>query len=250
MKKIRFLRMTIQLAYLALILAGLFTTLRPLALILLIASLVFGNFFCGWICVFGTMQNFVSRISSIFIKKKLKIPYRIQKYLQLIRYMLAAIFALALGREAGALPFNSYRFSLGILNGHEVEILAAGFIILFLVISIFFERPFCNYVCSEGVRYGIASFTRLFSIKREKKKCIQCKKCDSACPMNIHVSAVNHVRNAQCINCFSCISSCPVKSTLHYGFVNVFKIIKEKLAKKFSRKSTDKKVFPKKTISW
>lgn len=232
MKKIQIVRLTIQLAYIALVIGGLFTVLRPLSLVLLIASLVFGNFFCGWICPFGTMQDFVSRISSLFIKNKFKMPYSIGKYLQFIRYVLAVILMLTLGRAAGALPFNSYIVSLKFLGGREVEFLAAGFFVLFLVISILFERPFCNYLCGEGVRFGIASFTRIFSIKRKNETCVQCKKCDSVCPMNISVSTVNHVRNAQCINCFNCISSCPKKGAIRFEFINVFRIIKEKLTKK------------------
>jgi len=232
MKKIQILRLAVQLAYIALMIGGLFTVLRPLSLVLLIASLIFGNFFCGWICVFGTMQDFVSRISSIVIKNKFKVPYRAQKYLQLVRYVFAIILSISLGREAGALPFNAYRTSSGILTGRPEEMIALGFFVFFLIISIFFERPFCNYICSEGIKFGVASFTRLFTIKRKNNTCIQCKKCDNACPMNIKVSMVNHVRNAQCVNCFNCISACPAKETLSYGFVNVFKILKEKLTRK------------------
>lgn len=230
-KKAQLLRWTIRISFIALITSGLFTEFRPLSLILLIASLLFGNFFCGWICIFGIMQDIVSQISSVFIKKKLKVPYGTQKYLQFSRYTLAILLTLTLGREAGALPFNSYGTAIGILTGHAVEILAIISLIIFLFISIIFDRPFCNYICSEGIKFGITSFARIFSITRKEEKCTQCKKCDSACPMNIRISTINHVRNAQCINCFNCISSCPSKDSLRYEFVNIFKIAKEKLTR-------------------
>ena len=50
--------------------------------------------------------------------------------------------------------------------------------------------------------------------------CVNCQRCNQACPMNIQVSAGKSVRNAQCINCFSCISACPSNGTLSYGPVN------------------------------
>jgi polyferredoxin len=228
-KKIQVLRAAVQLAYIALLVAGFFTALRPLSLVLFFASLLFGNFFCGWLCVFGTMQDFVSRISSVFIKRKFKMPYRVQRWLQLSRYVLFLVLAIAIGREAGGLAFNSYRTAIGVVSGRELEVAAISFFSVFLVISVFFDRPFCSYVCSEGVHFGIASFTRIFSIKRNSASCVQCGKCDRACPMNIRVSSVNHVRSAQCVNCFKCISECPSKKTLGYGFVNVFSILKMKI---------------------
>ena len=89
----------------------------------------------------------------------------------------------------------------------------------FLVIYLFFESPFSNYDCSEGIKFGVASLTRLFTIKRNAATCVNCQRCNQACPMNIQVSAGKSVRNAQCINCFSCIAACPSNGTLSYGNV-------------------------------
>jgi polyferredoxin len=97
----------------------------------------------------------------------------------------------------------------------------------FVIISIFFERPFCNYFCSEGVKFGVFSLTRVFSIKRNEATCVGCKKCDKACPMNINVSIKDQIRHGQCINCFECISACPVENTLTYGRVKLPKFKKK-----------------------
>ncbi|MDC7223179.1 MAG: 4Fe-4S dicluster domain-containing protein, partial [Spirochaetales bacterium] len=90
---------------------------------------------------------------------------------------------------------------------------------VFLLLSLFTDRPYCRYFCTEGARYGALSMGRLFSIRRNTESCINCKLCDRACPMGITVSQVKHVRNGQCVNCFECIAACPKKNTLSYGWV-------------------------------
>ena len=89
-----------------------------------------------------------------------------------------------------------------------------GIIIFYGILSFFVDRPFCNYLCTEGARYGLLGRLRLFSIKRNESSCINCKKCDRICPMNIEVSKENVVQDSQCISCFNCIESCPQKDTL------------------------------------
>ena len=224
-KKIQVVRHLCQLAYAGLVIAGLSGEVRPLLGILLAASLIVGNFFCGWICVFGFMQDIVGGVSSLVVKKKYKMPYGVQKYLQWSRYVFAALLVVIIGKNARMLPFNSYGTAFGLLTGRPVEIAALVFFVSFLIAAVFFERPFCSYVCHEGVKFGLASFTRLFSIRRNGELCAACGKCDAVCTMNIAVSQCSHVRSAQCINCFRCVSSCPEKGAIGFGFVEPRKTV-------------------------
>lgn len=94
-----------------------------------------------------------------------------------------------------------------------------GIVIFYGVFSLFVDRPFCSYLCTEGARYGLLGKLRLFSIKRNESTCVNCKKCDKVCPMNIEVSTQNVIQDEQCISCFNCIESCPKKDTLKIGKV-------------------------------
>ena len=221
-RTVQYCRNLVQWIVLALLVAGLYTqVIRAHTLVVLVLALLAGNFFCGWLCPYGTVQELCGKIGSLFLKRKLKMPPSLQRYLQFSRYALMLIL-LAMGAQAAAVaaPINAYRSFMSLAGGKTLEMTAFTIMASFLVIGLFFERPFCNYVCSEGIRFGIASLTRLFTIKRNAAACVNCQRCSQACPMNIQVSAGKSVRNAQCINCFRCVAACPVQGTLSYGLVN------------------------------
>ena len=237
--KLQLLRFVVQLVFIVLLIMGLYMKVRILGFILGIVALVMGNFFCGWMCPFGTAQDFFGRVGSLFVKKKYKMPKSIQKYLVFSRYIIVLIILLQLLPKNSFLfsEMNAYRNFFKFVHGDLLSV-ASVIVLSFLLISMFFERPFCNYFCTEGVRYGINSLTRVFTIQRSSSKCVNCKKCDQACPMNIQISTKDHVRSAQCINCLECISSCPVKETLKYEVVD-FKKIKSKIVEKIGNKKSN-----------
>jgi polyferredoxin len=215
-KRLQLVRNLVQLAFFGLLVTGLYFELRMVLIVFLPAALLFGNFFCGWICPYGFAQELFGMLGNILFKKKFKMPRAVQKYLQYVRYpltVLVMVGVISLFYEY----LNGYQAYLGMfMNGF---VLTASTIVMlsFLVIAMLFERPFCNYLCTEGTKYGVASLARVFTIKRNEENCIGCKKCDKACPMNIKISDKKHVRNALCINCFECVSACPSKDTLVYG---------------------------------
>ena len=221
-RNVQYCRILMQLAALALLVAGLYTqVVRAHTLWVLGLGLLAGNFFCGWLCPYGTAQDLCGKIGSLFLKRKLKMPPALQRYLQFSRYaLMLALLALGAQAVAAAAPINSYRSFMALAGGKVVETVALILMGSFLVIALFFERPFCNYVCSEGIKFGVASLARLFTIQRNAATCVNCQRCNQACPMNIQVSAGKSVRNAQCINCFSCITACPSNETLSYGPAN------------------------------
>lgn len=219
MKKIQSIRNSIQVVFLVLLMVGVFMQLKMVIVLFLPASLFFGNFFCGWVCPFGTAQEIFGTFGSFFIKKKLKMPKAIQKYLRFSRYIIFTVSTIGVG----AIFFesiNAYAQFQKLFSVADIAVNASLIIMIsLLIISMFFERPFCNYVCTEGVKFGVLSLARVYSIKRNEDTCVSCKKCDNACPMNITISENKIVRNAQCINCFECISACPVPNTLTYSKV-------------------------------
>ena len=182
------------------------------------SSLLLGAFHCGWLCPFGFLQELLGKLGRRLRLPRFAIPPGWDRYLRFLRYILFALSFLGLG----IIYFlgTPYSQTMGFLSGSAGAV-TAGIALLtgaFLVLSLFTDRPFCRYFCTEGARYGALSLVRLFTIKRNRDTCISCGICDKACPMGIEISSAKQIRNGQCINCFECIRACPKDKTLTYGW--------------------------------
>lgn len=53
-----------------------------------ISILFVGVFFCGWICPFGSLQDWIGLMAKKIHLPRFKIPAKYQQYVQLLRYFL------------------------------------------------------------------------------------------------------------------------------------------------------------------
>ena len=61
------------------------------------AFVIFGSFWCGWICPFGNLSYFVSRMGkSLFPKAQIRIPENLDRPLRYLKYFILMIFIYAL----------------------------------------------------------------------------------------------------------------------------------------------------------
>ena len=90
-------------------------------------------------------------------------------------------------------------------------------LVLFIVLSILFYRPFCKWICPLGAIYSLFNRVSFLKIQVDHKKCIGCRKCIRACKMDVKVTETpNH---PECIRCGECMKACPVDAVCyHYGF--------------------------------
>lgn len=232
-KMIQSIRKLVQFLFLVGLTTSLIRGLMPIWSGVLIAvfflSGIAGNFYCGWICPFGSLQEWLGKLGSLFMKRKLHMPRKFQQVFQFSRYLVYTFLSLSVALGiAGSLSqsssFNSNYYFLSIANAENLAQLsqfisfpAVVFMSIYFITALFFDRPFCNYLCPDAVNYSLLSFMRLFTIRRNSSRCVGCNKCNQACPMQIDVAHTNNLRNANCINCMQCIAACPVKNTLSYG---------------------------------
>lgn len=169
--------------------------------------LFFGVFYCGWICPFGSIQDIISKIATKLKIKRFKCPPKFQKYLVYLRYFLYTLVIIKLI----SMSWNPRGRFGDILKGVELDTLLYIIVAVFLIASIFIDRPWCNYFCEKGAFYDLLSTFRIFGIKRDNNTYIHCHKCDKVCPMNILVEGTDFVNHPNCIGCLECISNCPKK---------------------------------------
>ena len=115
----------------------------------------------------------------------------------------------------GAIPLSlgntAIRSALGKLFSFKLIIL-----IMVILLSILFYRPFCKWICPLGAIYSLFNKISFLSIKVEDDKCVGCHQCTKVCKMDVDV--IKSPNHPECIRCGACMKACP-KDAIHYQFI-------------------------------
>ncbi len=182
-------------------------------------SILFGPVICGWVCPLGSLQEWVGNLGRKIFRNKYNhfVNLKIDTILRFLRYFIL-IWVIYVTARSGTLIFKNIDPYFALFNFFTGEVAPTALLILSLTIigSLFIERPWCKYACPYGAVLGISNKFRIFKIKRDQQTCINCKKCDRVCPMNITISDKSVITNHQCISCLKCTSeiSCPIENTV------------------------------------
>jgi len=182
--------------------APLFMAIIGLVLIILL-TFGFGRFFCGYVCPIGAVQELLSRL-----------PVNQKRFTQKKAILLIHGFFFILFIVLGLILSVNMLSFFGIYEFFNLS-LFPGFIIVFiilLVISIFFYRPFCRFVCPYGLLLSLASLKSVFKLKRNEK-CVDCGLCEKQCPTD---KAIRHAFKQECYLCMRCSEICP-KEAIYYS---------------------------------
>ncbi len=190
-----------------------------LMVLVFILALLFGSVFCGWVCPFGTLQEWISKLGKRVRGKRYNqiASPKIDAVFRRFRYV-ALIWILFVTAKSGELLFehaDPYNALFTFWTG-EVALPSVIILIGTIIASLWIERPWCKYLCPYGALLGLFNHIRIFSIRRNKESCISCGKCNHACPMNLDIQRSHTVRDTQCISCMMCTSEqmCPVEDTV------------------------------------
>lgn len=182
------------------------------AIIMLIATAIFGRAFCGWICPMGFIQDIISFRK---FRKWLPVRFRLIKYILLVGGLLMPILSgwTFLGWFS---PIPLFTQSLSPFFGRAYFIHSG---IVIFIFSVFFtilseRRAWCRYVCPLGALLSLPAASKLIKILLDKNKCIKCKKCDDFCTMGIcDITNQPELRwENECILCMACRDICPVNA--------------------------------------
>ncbi|MBM7854099.1 polyferredoxin [Desulfohalotomaculum tongense] len=194
----------------------------------LLVALIFKRAFCGMICPLGFLQELSYKLRVKFSRRRYTIPNTVDKILRYVKYLLLAA-VIIFTYQSGEMVWRSYDpwiayhhlFSKDLWDEFSIGL---GLLVITLVGSFFYNRVFCKYICPMAAFLALLSPFGLTSIKRNESTCINCKKCNNVCPVNIDVQSNNNVTSVECINCNECVNVCPVKDTLYISGKKSFKI--------------------------
>jgi len=183
-------------------------------------TIFLGRFFCGWMCTFGALSDFITRISDKVIKKKWKLSERTDAWMKYIKYavlvgVIIAVWSFNVTLFNSASPWDAFGMLATVGKMPDLSFvitnLTIGFVILvgIIIASLFIERFFCRYLCPLGAIFAITSKLKITKIKKPSEHCGKCRICTNSCPMGIPLYKMDVVNSGECIDCMKCITACP-----------------------------------------
>ena len=197
----------------------------------ILLTVVFGRFFCSWICPLGFILELNTKIRTLLSRFSFSLNeitfWKGHKYIVLASGLLIAFtfsFPLfpyiylpaALARDINQTMYGLYE----ILAFEHGPVFIAGLswsmllIFALLIIEIFLsKRLWCRSFCPGGALYSLIGWKRVLRISSPDDQCTNCGDCIKVCPMGLN--PMLDQTGVACDNCFSCKSVCPT-SALHY----------------------------------
>jgi hypothetical protein len=177
----------------------------------LVAAFLFGRVFCGGVCPLGAVQDLV------LVKPK-AVPEKADRWLRWLPfvYLAAAIWfagwgipvvsatgKLLSGRRFLICEWDPFIGLFRVSGPFHMLAIGAGFI----VVGMFYGRPYCRWLCPYGALLSLASRVSWKNVRITPDKELDCGLCRDACPFG----AIHELRadRAQCVACARCYETCP-----------------------------------------
>lgn len=221
------------------------------ALVVVIATILLGRVFCGWICPLGSTMDIFNRIKSRAIDPDWKTSnksFKKIKYILLVFILAAAMFGANIAGwfDPITIAFRAFALVLypaldylakrlfdgigatgvvtklgdwGITDPNPVSFHGALiFLLVFamIIFSIFYRTRFwCRYICPLGALLGILSKWSLLRLNIGSG-CNQCNKCQAVCKTGCLGKNLT-LEKEECIQCYTCTHKC-AENTLSINF--------------------------------
>jgi NosR/NirI family transcriptional regulator, nitrous oxide reductase regulator len=163
--------------------------------------------FCGWLCPFGALQEFISQLGDLLRIKKWKLRSATDVKLKYIKYgvlgivLLSALFAIPNTEQVVEVePFKT-AISLYFDRSWPYVFWAVAC----LALSVFVYRGYCRYICPLGAALAVAGKVRIFNWIPRKAECgTPCQTCRHSCGYQA-IAPVGKVDYTECFQCLDCV---------------------------------------------
>ncbi len=200
------------------------------ALATIILTIIFGRFFCSWVCPFGSVHHFVGYLGNRNKTAKQKIQLNTYRKAQGVKYFILAVFlgmaafpSLFASLQTGLLdpiPLVTRSFNLVLLpivDGGFNFISASerfyeGAWIVFTIflaavfLNLIIPRFYCRFICPLGALFAVFSRFAIWRIGKNKAECSNCKLCEKSCEGGCEPAG--NIKISECVLCFNCLDDC------------------------------------------
>jgi ferredoxin-type protein NapH len=181
------------------------------ALIPLLLTVLFGRFYCGWICPATLLYELNTNLAGGL--RWAGIGPGNRRFDRRLKYL---VLALGLGLSAATGSVAIAAIYPPAIVGREIYYAVAlggfGAGSVFFLMTLLFDllvarRGFCRYLCPGGALYSLLGRYRLLRIRRIVEGCNDCGKCNMVCEFAL--DPMHDDFGQECNNCTACIAICP-----------------------------------------
>ncbi len=196
------------------------------ALVLIVATLFLGRFFCSWMCPMGTLHHALG-----YLRRKRRVPERIAQHAhrpsQRIKY---GVLAVMLGMAAlGSVQIGWLDPIASMWRGLATSVMPVvgnasfGFyqaerhfqwatlitLVFFgaLALNLIYPRFYCRVLCPLGALLGVLAKFSVFRISKDPERCRDCGLCGAECQGAADPQGT--LRATECMVCLNCVERCP-----------------------------------------
>jgi len=167
--------------------------------------------FCGWLCPFGALQEFVSLAAQRLRWPRWRLHRRLDARLKGIKYgVLAAILGLAaLGDAAGpwadrAIEFEPFKTAITLVFVRQGPFVLWA--VALLALGAFVYKGFCRYLCPLGAGLALFGRVRLWAWIPRRAECgTPCQTCRHRCEYQA-IAPSGAIAYDECFQCLDCVA--------------------------------------------
>lgn len=164
--------------------------------------------FCGWLCPFGALQEFVAKLARRLHVPQLKLHWRTDAKLKRLKYVVLAVIVV--------MPFVSGVWTDRVV---EVEPFKTSITLIFdrswpyllwavglLALNAVVYKAYCRYLCPLGAGLAVLGRVRLLNWLPRRAECGQpCQTCRHKCEYQA-IEPAGPIDYAECFQCMDCVA--------------------------------------------
>ena len=203
------------------------TSFVTVLLVICLYTMVFGRFFCGFVCAFGAFGDALyalyTKVCKKWKKKPVKIPEKTVGILGYMKYLVLLLIVLlcysgVYGKAQGTSPWDVFSMLTAGRLPNSKYLVGIVLLVLIIVGMCTQERFFCQFLCPMGAVFALMPILPGALFRRNREKCPpKCGLCKKRCPAHLDIDG-DTGRSGECLCCHACAAACPRKN-IHIGTI-------------------------------